>query len=86
MLPHPFLTSTTYRMNSDASILFPTYLGGLVETQMNTLYNLQIHEMVINNLRKYNIFQTLLLINPLQSIFFVLRGLKLGVLIRRYGF
>lgn len=39
MLQHQFLTSKTYRMSSDSSILFPTYLGALVETQMNALCN-----------------------------------------------
>lgn len=39
MLQHQFLTSKTYRMSSDSSILFPTYLGALVETPMNALCN-----------------------------------------------
>jgi hypothetical protein len=39
MLQHQFLTSKTYRMSSDSSILFPTYLGALVESKMNALCN-----------------------------------------------
>ena len=39
MLQHQFLTSKTYRMSSDSSIPFPTYLGALVESKMNALCN-----------------------------------------------